>query len=205
MKKGLKIFTWIVIPYIMIFFYWKRLNKPTRYFAVTWAVLALIIGSTGNETDTKEPTVSTPINNLKSTEVKTETVEKDTDIEVATDNEKVKPTPVITETTEPIEEVEAVSEPIVVETNIEESKKEVTDKKVEKPKKAATIKKEEVVVEEPSEPEVADAVEEEESPVTEVFYQNCSVARDAGVTPLYEDDPGYSTKLDRDRDGVACE
>ncbi|MDQ1233952.1 outer membrane biosynthesis protein TonB [Paenibacillus sp. SORGH_AS306] len=205
MKKGLKIFAWIVIPYIMIFFYWKRLNKPTRYFAVTWAVLALIIGSTGNETDTKEPTVSTPINNLKSTEVKTETVEKDTDIEVATDNEKVKPTPVITETTEPIEEVEAVSEPIVVETNIEESKKEVTDKKVEKPKKAATIKKEEVVVEEPSEPEVADAVEEEESPVTEVFYQNCSVARDAGVTPLYEDDPGYSTKLDRDRDGVACE
>lgn len=52
---------------------------------------------------------------------------------------------------------------------------------------------------------MADAVEEEESPVIEVFYQNCSVARDAGVTPLYEDDPGYSTKLDRDRDGVACE
>ncbi len=205
MKRGLKIFAWIVIPYIMIFFYWKRLNKPTRYFAVTWAVLALIIGSTGNETDTKESTVSTPINNFKSTEVKTETAEKDTDKEVATDNEKVKPTPVITETTEPMEEVEAVSEPIVVETNIEESKKEVTDKKVEKPKKTATIKKEEVVVEEPSEPEVADAVEEEESPVTEVFYQNCSVARDAGVTPLYEDDPGYSTKLDRDRDGVACE
>lgn len=205
MKRGLKIFAWIVIPYIMIFFYWKRLNKPTRYFAVTWAVLALIIGSTGNETETKEPTVSTPINNFKSTEVKTEPVEKDTDKEVVTDNEKVKPTPVITETTESMEEVEAVSEPVVVETNIEEPKKEVTDKKVDKPKKAATVKKEEVVVEEPSEPDVADAVEEEENPVTEVFYQNCSVARDAGVTPLYEDDPGYSTKLDRDRDGVACE
>jgi micrococcal nuclease len=38
-----------------------------------------------------------------------------------------------------------------------------------------------------------------------VYYKNCTAAREAGVTPLYEGDPGYSTKLDRDRDGVACE
>ncbi|WP_454164301.1 GmrSD restriction endonuclease domain-containing protein [Gordonia iterans] len=36
-------------------------------------------------------------------------------------------------------------------------------------------------------------------------YSNCSQARAAGVTPIYRGQPGYSPKLDRDGDGVACE
>ena len=39
----------------------------------------------------------------------------------------------------------------------------------------------------------------------EVYYKNCSEARAAGVTPLYEGDPGYAPHLDRDHDGIACE
>lgn len=38
-----------------------------------------------------------------------------------------------------------------------------------------------------------------------VSFSSCAAARAAGVAPLYSGDPGYSTKLDRDRDGVACE
>ncbi|MDP9886037.1 pyruvate/2-oxoglutarate dehydrogenase complex dihydrolipoamide acyltransferase (E2) component [Sinomonas atrocyanea] len=38
-----------------------------------------------------------------------------------------------------------------------------------------------------------------------VYYANCAAARAAGAAPLYAGQPGYSTKLDRDRDGVACE
>ncbi|MFI6761773.1 excalibur calcium-binding domain-containing protein [Micromonospora sp. NPDC050417] len=38
-----------------------------------------------------------------------------------------------------------------------------------------------------------------------VVYKNCNQARRAGVTPLRAGDPGYSTKLDKDGDGVACE
>jgi competence protein ComEC len=38
-----------------------------------------------------------------------------------------------------------------------------------------------------------------------VYYQNCTAVRAAGAAPLYVGDPGYSTKLDRDKDGVACE
>lgn len=38
-----------------------------------------------------------------------------------------------------------------------------------------------------------------------VSYANCTAVREAGAAPLYEGDPGYSTKLDRDKDGVACE
>jgi competence protein ComEC len=38
-----------------------------------------------------------------------------------------------------------------------------------------------------------------------VYYQNCTAAKAAGVTPLHEGDPGYRSALDRDHDGVACE
>lgn len=38
-----------------------------------------------------------------------------------------------------------------------------------------------------------------------VYYQNCDAVRAAGKTPLYRGQPGYSAKLDRDKDGVACE
>lgn len=36
-------------------------------------------------------------------------------------------------------------------------------------------------------------------------FRNCAAARAAGAAPLYVGDPGYSTKLDGDRDGIACE
>jgi len=38
-----------------------------------------------------------------------------------------------------------------------------------------------------------------------VVYKNCTEMRQAGKAPLYRGDPGYSRKLDRDGDGVACE
>ncbi|WP_256789891.1 excalibur calcium-binding domain-containing protein [Frankia sp. AvcI1] len=38
-----------------------------------------------------------------------------------------------------------------------------------------------------------------------VGYANCAAARAAGVTPLHSGDAGYSSDLDRDGDGIACE
>ncbi|WP_246862859.1 excalibur calcium-binding domain-containing protein [Paenibacillus cellulosilyticus] len=40
---------------------------------------------------------------------------------------------------------------------------------------------------------------------TEIVYKNCTDVRAAGAAPLHKGDPGYSKKLDRDGDGVACE
>ncbi|MGG0469091.1 excalibur calcium-binding domain-containing protein [Bacillus albus] len=37
------------------------------------------------------------------------------------------------------------------------------------------------------------------------YYKNCAAVRAAGKAPLYRDQPGYSSHLDRDGDGVACE
>jgi hypothetical protein len=39
----------------------------------------------------------------------------------------------------------------------------------------------------------------------DVHYQNCDAVRAAGAAPLLAGQPGYSTRLDRDGDGVACE
>jgi endonuclease YncB( thermonuclease family) len=36
-------------------------------------------------------------------------------------------------------------------------------------------------------------------------YKNCTEAKAAGAAPLHRGDPGYSSKLDGDGDGVACE
>jgi len=38
---------------------------------------------------------------------------------------------------------------------------------------------------------------------TTVDYASCGDVRAAGKAPLHRGDPGYSTKLDRDGDGVA--
>ena len=38
-----------------------------------------------------------------------------------------------------------------------------------------------------------------------VHFTSCKQAREAGAAPLYRGDPGYSSNLDRDNDGVACE
>ena len=42
-------------------------------------------------------------------------------------------------------------------------------------------------------------------PQADIFYKNCTAARAAGAAPMQAGQPGYSRKLDRDGDGVACE
>jgi hypothetical protein len=37
------------------------------------------------------------------------------------------------------------------------------------------------------------------------YFRNCSEARAAGAAPIRAGQPGYSLKLDRDGDGIACE
>lgn len=50
----------------------------------------------------------------------------------------------------------------------------------------------------------ADAAKAAEAPAS-VHYANCSEVKAAGAAPIHAGDPGYSSKLDRDGDGVACE
>lgn len=38
-----------------------------------------------------------------------------------------------------------------------------------------------------------------------VAYANCDAVKAAGKAPLHKGDPGYSSALDRDGDGTACD
>ena len=38
-----------------------------------------------------------------------------------------------------------------------------------------------------------------------VYYADCDAVRAAGADPIRAGDPAYSTKLDRDGDGIGCE
>ncbi|MFJ7127477.1 excalibur calcium-binding domain-containing protein [Streptomyces sp. NPDC098101] len=38
-----------------------------------------------------------------------------------------------------------------------------------------------------------------------VYYANCAAVRAANAAPIHRGDPGYSSRLDRDGDGVGCE
>jgi hypothetical protein len=51
-----------------------------------------------------------------------------------------------------------------------------------------------------------DSMQSPQSPSTsDVYYPNCTAARQAGVTPILQGQPGYRSGLDRDGDGIACE
>lgn len=46
---------------------------------------------------------------------------------------------------------------------------------------------------------------EQQQQQANTYYPNCTAAKAAGAAPIYRGQPSYSTKLDRDGDGVACE
>ncbi|MGO4203669.1 DUF1524 domain-containing protein [Rhodococcus sp. TAF43] len=54
-------------------------------------------------------------------------------------------------------------------------------------------------------PAPAPMVAPEPAPSSGVSFGSCKEARAAGAAPLRRGEPGYSSKLDRDGDGVACE
>ncbi|MCM3651285.1 excalibur calcium-binding domain-containing protein [Metabacillus litoralis] len=45
----------------------------------------------------------------------------------------------------------------------------------------------------------------QQSEQEDVYYGSCADVRAAGADPIYAGDPGYSNKLDRDGDGIACD
>ncbi|WP_240417860.1 thermonuclease family protein [Paenibacillus periandrae] len=52
----------------------------------------------------------------------------------------------------------------------------------------------------------APAVKPKETPTaSSPLYNSCAEVKKAGKAPLHRGDPGYSSKLDRDNDGIACE
>ncbi len=110
-----------------------------------------------------------------------------------TTNNNEDPAPVVT-TVEPqwTEPTEVTTEPSLEPTTTQPTVKPTTTQPTVKPTtKRPTVK----------------AVPEKtyEEPPAEAYYPNCAAVRAAGAAPLHRYDPGYTRKLDRDGDGIACE
>ncbi|GAA3963207.1 excalibur calcium-binding domain-containing protein [Gordonia caeni] len=107
---------------------------------------------------------------------------------------------------------EEVAKPAVTTTVTERETVEttITETETETPTRAQTTTAEPVTTEAEEAPRVQRLVPTTESvPEPEAggsaYYANCAAARAAGAAPLYRGSPGYSSSLDRDGDGVACE
>ena len=59
--------------------------------------------------------------------------------------------------------------------------------------------------EQPAQEQPAQEPQSEPEEQARTYYANCTEAKAAGAAPLYQGEPGYRDKLDRDHDGIACE
>ena len=57
----------------------------------------------------------------------------------------------------------------------------------------------------PPAPDPPDPEPEDDDGGGTAFYENCDAVRAAGAAPIRRGEPGYSSKLDRDGDGIGCE
>jgi hypothetical protein len=81
----------------------------------------------------------------------------------------------------------------------------VTDGKNIKVSHTKDGKEEAIAPSRTQETQVTQGIQSPQESTETVVYKNCTEVRQAGKAPLYRGDPGYSRKLDRDGDGVACE
>ncbi|WP_411347193.1 excalibur calcium-binding domain-containing protein [Paenibacillus sp. WLX2291] len=195
MKKGWKFVGWLFVPYIMIFFQWNKLSRIQRGLGVTWAVICLMSVAGNKEANQVSPDA---VANQTKQGISQQIVSNSNNQDTSAESQDV--TEASVETATKADEVSKNNAPVSKEEKpVQENKQQHTT--ADKPSKANT--KAEVVKETEPEPEPDLVIEEEAE--TDVYYQNCSAVREAGEAPLFEGEPGYSTKLDRDRDGVACE
>ncbi|QNA87205.1 excalibur calcium-binding domain-containing protein [Sphingomonas sp. So64.6b] len=52
---------------------------------------------------------------------------------------------------------------------------------------------------------VAAGPKRQREPQVDDYWSGCKEAREAGIAPIYRDEPGYRSEMDGDNDGIACE
>lgn len=87
---------------------------------------------------------------------------------------------------------------------VEEREKDLEARENDVAKTLADIEKRESAVSE-TEARGFASTQKTLSKPSNVYYKNCTAARDAGAAPVRRGDPGYGSHLDRDGDGVGCE
>jgi hypothetical protein len=100
------------------------------------------------------------------------------------------------------EEASTSEEPVQEETQSEVSTTSEAEKQdpLEEPRESPAAVTEPTITE-----SVTEVPEEAPPAVEDVYYKNCTEVKRAGAAPIHKGEPGYSSKLDRDGDGIACD
>ncbi|WP_201280737.1 excalibur calcium-binding domain-containing protein [Paenibacillus lutrae] len=192
----LVLLVWAVISLV------KRNGKAKKMFVGSAALFIVMVIGAVNSSSSKQLTPAAPV--ISPTAVPTPTAEAAATPTVSpTVTPSATPTatpalePASTAAAEPAKTSAATQAPVPTEAApVPAAPKQESPKEAIKPAATAAPKQATAKPAPTPKPEPKNA---------NVSYKNCTEAKAAGAAPLYEGDPGYSTKLDRDRDGVACE
>lgn len=177
----------------------KRVNRAVWALTVIlMMVLGLVLagcsgssdGADGKEESTYSKIVAIAKKGRSLADVKDELKDagfSSSDYEVKSDTDKM----VLRASNWVVQSVEDGDKPVINVRKASDIAQEEEAKKVAEEKKAAE--------------EAARQAQQQQQAQQNVHYANCSEVRAAGAAPLYQGQPGYNGKLDRDHDGVACE
>lgn len=180
--KFLKIFGWVFFPYIVLPMQWKKLGTVGKGFGTVWAVVILLSLIGNAAAGPKQPVVAPLEQTSNITDSKS-------------DNSATKETA----TAEQTSPTSTSAQPVAAVTPA--PKQQPVQQPATQPVQQPNPQPKAQPVQPPEPQQKPKPVEKP----AEVFYANCSEAKAAGAAPLREGDPGYRAKLDRDKDGVACE
>ena len=162
-------------------------------------VLAIAFGDDSTETDTVDPTNNVADNNANEKAEREE--EKQVESErIAEEQRQREEADRVAEEQRKQEESERIAE--------EQRQQEEAERLAEEQRKQAETER---IAKEQRQREEADRVaqeqrqQEEAAKQTNVYYKNCTEARNAGAAPVRIGEPGYGKHLDRDGDGIGCD
>lgn len=183
---------------------WKKAVASISYALVLLSVLVMVFGE-----DTPEPEPVKEISTVVSAEI-----EDKSEATTVTAEQQKEEEAKLAEAEKLAAEQKAEEEQIAAEKKAAEEKaaaeklaaeQKAAEEKAEAERVALEKAAEEKAAQERAAQEEAARVAAEQQQSANVFYENCSAVRAAGADPIRTGDPGYSRKLDRDGDGIACE
>ena len=191
---------------------WKKIAASLVYLSILFVILMFSFGDNSSDSDNIEVANEVSATSKNETqEVKTgdEEQEKQEEASLAEEQKKQEDADRLAEEEKKQEEARLAEEQKKEEEAeaarlAEEKKKQEEEARLaeeqKKQEEAARVAEEQRKQEEAAVAEAAAATQ-----ASNVYYENCTAVREAGAAPIRTGDPGYSTKLDRDKDGIACE
>ena len=177
--------------------WWKRTIASLVYFFSLLMIIGMAFGEEPTESDILKPTTEVSDTESKKAEEARLTEEQrkqEEATQLEEEQRKQEEATRLAEEQRKQEEATRLAE--------EQRKQEEATRLAEEQRKQEEATR---LAEEQRKQEEATRLAEEQEQQTNVYYKNCTQARDAGAAPIHRGEPGYAKHLDRDGDGIGCD